>query len=217
MPAYAEEVDEAEHEGIRIATLVAPLEIASEHGKVTGVKCRHMVLGEFDRSGRRRPVSKDDGDFIVPADQVIGAIGQRLETDGILNGTKLKLNAGGFIDADTVTGQTSVPWVFAGGDAVLGPWSVVEAIAQGEKAAIGIDKMLTGEEHAFWRAEKQVDTFFDPDAEPMLCQRAKMQMIPVKKRTHNFQEVELPWSEPVARREARRCLRCDYRQPAEKA
>ena len=217
MPAYAEEVDEAEHEGIKIATLVAPLEIVSTNGQVSGVKCRHMVLGEFDRSGRRRPIDKDDNDFVVPADQVIAAIGQKLDTGEMLNGTKLKLNSGGFIYADAVTGQTSVPWIFAGGDAVSGPWSVVEAISHGERAAVGIDRMFTGQTHAFWRREHAIDTAFDPDAEPSQCARAQMQMIPVRRRKHSFQEVELPWSEPVARREARRCLRCDYRQPAEKA
>ena len=89
------------------------------------------------------------------------------------------------------------------------------AIAAGEKAAVGIDKHLTGAEHAFWRKEKQPDTVFDPDADPVQYLRAKMQMIPVGKRKHNFQEVELPWSEAVARREARRCLRCDYRPACE--
>ena len=215
MPAYAEEVDEAEHEGVRLATLVAPLEIISKNGKVTGVKCRNMVLGEFDRSGRRRPVGGKEGEFVVPADQVIAGIGQTLSVDELFNGLQLKLNKSGYIAADPVTGQTSVPWIYAGGDAVLGPWSVVGAIAAGEKAAVGIDKHLTGEEHAFWRKEKQPDTIFDPDADPVQYPRAKMQMIPVGKRKHNFQEVELPWSEAVARREAKRCLRCDYRQPCE--
>ncbi len=215
MPAYAEEVDEAEHEGVKLMVLVAPVEVVTQGGHVSGVKCRHMVLGEFDRSGRRRPVSSSDGDFIVPCDQIIAGIGQALDARELCDGLPLELNKNGFIKADPVTGRTSVPWVYAGGDAVMGPWSVVGAIAAGEKAAVGIDAALTGAEHAFWRKERPNDTAFDPDADPVQYPRAKMQLIPVNKRRNNFQEVELPWSEAVARREAKRCLRCDFRQPCE--
>ena len=165
MPAYKEEVDEAEHEGVKLVTLVAPMEIVVKDDRVSGIKCRTMILGEFDRSGRRKPVSGQD-EFIVPADQVIAGIGQALDPKQIFDTSDLKLNKSGFIAADPVSGQTSVPWLFAGGDAVMGPWSVVGAIAAGEKAAVGIDKMFTGEEHAFWRKEKEVDTEFDPDADP---------------------------------------------------
>ncbi len=215
MPAYKEEVDEAEREGVRLAVLVAPVEIVKKNGKVAGMKCRNMVLGEFDRSGRRRPVGGQDGEFVVECDQVIAGIGQMLDPKQALDGVEVKLSKNGFIAVDAVTGQASQPWLFAGGDAVLGPSSVVHAIAQGEKAAVGIDKLLTGAEHAFWRKEKTVDAFFDPDADPVQYGRAKMQLIPVSKRKHNFQEVELPWSEPAARREAKRCLRCDFRAPAD--
>jgi len=215
MPAYKEEVDEAEHEGVRIAVLVAPIEVVAKGGQVSGVKCRHMVLGEFDRSGRRRPVGSTEDDFIIEADQVIAAIGQTLDTSKLFDGFKIKLNRGGFVEADPVTGQTSVPWIFAGGDAVMGPWSVVGAIAAGEKAAVGIDHMFTGQDNAFWRKPRPVDTFFDPDADPVQYPRAKMQLIPVNKRKNNFQEVELPWSEAVTRREAKRCLRCDFRPAGE--
>lgn len=88
---------------------------------------------------------------------------------------------------------------------------MVEAIAAGERAAVGIDQFLSGAAHAFWREDKPVDTFFDPDADPQLYARARVQLLPVKRRKNNFQEVELPWPDAVARREARRCLRCDFR------
>jgi NADH-quinone oxidoreductase subunit F len=211
MPAYNEEVEEAEHEGIRLQTLVAPIEIVSKAGKVTGVKCRHMKLGEFDRSGRRKPVA-EEGEFVVKADQVIAGIGQALEMKEMLNGTELKLARDGFIETDPLTCRTSVDWIFAGGDAVLGPASVVEAIAAGERAAVGIDLFLTGSTHAFWRSQKDIDTQFDPDEDPVTYSRARMQLLPVNKRKNNFQEVELPWPDSVARKEAKRCLRCDYRQ-----
>jgi NADH-quinone oxidoreductase subunit F len=211
MPAYEEEVEEAEHEGVRLRTLVAPVEIVTQGGQVAGVKCRNMVLGEYDRSGRRRPVAGGQAEFVVPADQVIAGIGQKLDVAEVVDGTDLEMTKDGFIKVNPSTGQTSVEWVFAGGDAVMGPSSVVDAIAAGERAAVGIDTLLTGENHAFWREQKVPDTFFDPDADPAGYPRAAMQLLAVTKRKNNFQEVELPWAEPVARREARRCLRCDFR------
>ena len=216
MPAYEEEVEEAEHEGVRLQVLTAPFEIVKgKAGEVTGVKCRHMVLGDYDRSGRRRPVAGADGDFVIPADQVIAGIGQALDPKEDLDGTVLAMTKQGFIKIEPATGRTSVDGIYAGGDAVMGPSSVVEAITAGERAAVAIDKQLTGEEHAFWRVQKEVDTAFDPDADPVEYPRSKMQLLPVNKRKNNFQEVEQPWSEAVARREARRCLRCDFRAPCD--
>jgi len=209
MPAYAEEVEEAEREGVRIELLAAPYEIAGDSGRITALLCRRMALGEFDRSGRRRPEESLE-EFALEVDQVIVAIGQKLDTTEIFDGVQLKLNQDGFVAADPVTCQTSVPWVFAGGDAVLGPSSVAEAVGAGERAAIGIDTWLTGANHAFWRDSAGSDAFYDPDAEPVSYPRARMRLIPVERRRHNFDEVELPWNESVAIREAKRCLRCDY-------
>ena len=212
MPAYTEEVEGAEQEGVRLECLAAPVEIASEDGHVVGVKCRSMTLGAFDRSGRRSPTARGDGTYIVKADQVIAAIGQSLDPGEIVDGIPLKLNDLGFIEANAVTGRTSVEWIFAGGDAVTGPSSVVTAIAAGEKAAVGMDAFVSGEAHPFWRKDKTVDTFFDPDAEPVDYLRARIRRVPVDKRRNNFREVERPWPENIAIREARRCLRCDFRR-----
>jgi NADH-quinone oxidoreductase subunit F len=220
MPAYSEEIEEALHEGVKLLILTQPEEVLrDESGAITSVRCRPLSLGEFDRSGRRKPRPGEGALFDLPADQVIVAIGQRLDLTGFAgNGqtspdplaAALEQNESSFIAADPVTGQTSVPWIFAGGDAVSGPSSVVEAIAAGERAAYGIDLMLTGEDHAFWREEKVVDTAFDPDADPVPYPRELMSTMPVERRRHNFDEVELPWCEAVALRQARRCLRCDY-------
>ena len=79
-----------------------------------------------------------------------------------------------------------------------GPSSVVEAVAAGERAAVGIDQYLTGKNHAFWRETHEVDTFFDPDAEPVDAPREKLDLIPVERRRNNFDEVEQPWRESVA-------------------
>ena len=215
MPAYKEEIEEAEREGVAIQTLVAPAEIIVENGKAAGVKCNRMFLGEFDKSGRRRPEVSGDSTFVLEVDQVIAAIGQSLDTAEVMDGVSLNLTASKYIAADPLSGQTSVPWVFCGGDAATGPMSVADAIGDGERAAVGIDKFLTGEEHAFWRGIEQVDTEFDPDADPVDYPRAKMKMIPVNKRKNNFNEVEVALTESAAIREAKRCLRCDYRSTCE--
>ncbi len=212
MPAYAEEIEEAEREGVRLETLVAPLEIVVKNGKVGGVKCCRMILGEFDKSGRRRPKQCPETQFVVEVDQVIAAIGQAIDPKNLGDGLKLTRN--GFIAVDSLTGQTSVKSLFSGGDAAVGPSSVTEAVGDGERAAVAIDRYLTGEEHAFWRELKPVDTAFDPDADPLMAPRAPMKLLPVDKRKQNFQEVELTFSESVAIREAKRCLRCDYRECA---
>jgi len=131
MPAYKEEIEEALKEGVKFEFLVAPKEIVVEHGKATGVRCSRMELGEFDRSGRRRPKEKAGEEFVVKADHVIPAIGQALISDEIVDGTGMKLTRSNWIETNPITGQTSVEWIFSGGDAVTGPSSVIEAIAAG--------------------------------------------------------------------------------------
>jgi len=211
MPAWAEEVDAADLEGIEVLTLVAPQEIVRDaEGAVTGVRCREMILGDYDKSGRRRPMDGQDPDFLVEADTVIAAIGQWLDADPLMDGVKVDLSRKGYFAADRMSGRTSEPWVFAGGDAVTGPASVVEAIGAGEKAAVSIDEYLTGANHAFWRRAYDVGTHFDPDADPVEYDRAAVDELPLEQRVSTFDEVECGWEAEVALAEARRCLRCDY-------
>ncbi|MGA2480988.1 MAG: NADH-quinone oxidoreductase subunit NuoF, partial [Spirochaetia bacterium] len=214
MPAYAEEVEEAEREGVKFEFLAAPLELVGKAGAVASAKFRTMELGDFDRTGRRKPVAKGENDFTLPADMVIAAIGQTLKPEELFDGISVKLNERHYLAADPVTGQTSVEWVFAGGDATNGPSSVVQAIAEGEKAAAGIDRFLTGANHAVWRENRVVNTFFDPEADPVMANRPGMKLIPVAKRKGTFAEVEIAWPRAVALGESKRCLRCDYREAA---
>ncbi|MCF8360127.1 MAG: FAD-dependent oxidoreductase [Prolixibacteraceae bacterium] len=209
MPAWAEEIDAALEEKINLHTLTNPKEFISENGKIKAVRCVRMKLGAFDSSGRRRPVETDD-EVVFETDQVIIATGQTLDVDGVLGETKLNIAGKAQLACDKRSGQTSEPWIFTGGDAATGPSSVVEAVAGGERAAVGIDQFLTGDQHDFWRKEKYNDTFFDPEAEPAKYPRTHMVMLPVDRRMHNFDEVELVWPEGEAVRQARRCLRCDY-------
>ena len=211
MPAWGEEIDAADLEGIEIMTLVAPEEILRDAaGKVTGVRCKEMALGDYDKSGRRRPVAGHNPDFVVEADTVIAAIGQKLDAAAVLDGTPVELNRWGYLAADPNTGQTSVDWVFTGGDAATGPSSVVEAIGAGERAAAGMDELLTGANHAFWRRDIEPPTFFDPDADPVFVERHAVEELAVAQRVTNFDEVELSWAAQRRVAEARRCLRCDY-------
>jgi NADH-quinone oxidoreductase subunit F len=209
MPAYEEEIEEAEHEGVKLRMLTLPEEVLTKNGRVCGLRCREMSLAGFDRSGRRRPEAVGEA-FVIPADQVIAAIGQTLDLDSLLGGLDLKRKWRQFIDANPMTGQTSADWLFAGGDAVTGPDSVVGAVAAGERAAVGIDHFLTGENHAFWRKDHKIDTFFDPGADPLPTAREKMPAISVERRRNSFEEVEHCWDTPVATRQAKRCLRCEY-------
>lgn len=209
MPAYREEIDEALAEGVELRLLTAPVEIVTENKAVAGVRCVPMQLGAFDRSGRRRPERGGEA-FVIPADHVLAAIGQSLDLKSLADGVQLARRNNVFIDVDHATGQTSQKWIFAGGDAVTGPSSVVEAVAAGERAARGIDLYLTGADHAFWRDTRPVDTYFDPEAEPVETPREKLRLIPVERRRHNFDEVEQPWQEAIAIRQSKRCLRCDY-------
>jgi thioredoxin reductase len=138
MPAYTEEIEVAEHEGVELPLLTAPIEVVTANKKVAGITCHTMRLGEFDGSGRRRPEDAQKP-VTLKADQIIAAIGQKVDTDAVFNGLTLDLTAYKTIAVSKLTGATSVPWVFAGGDVTQGPSSVVEAIAEGERAAAGID------------------------------------------------------------------------------
>jgi NADH-quinone oxidoreductase subunit F len=210
MPAWEEEIEAAVEEGIHLMTLVAPVEVVVENGRVRGLKCRRQVLGDYDRSGRRRPVAGNAPDFILECDQIIGAIGQSVDLKTLLGNVAVNTTHDGRPVVERSTGQTSEAWLFVGGDTASGPASVVDAVAGGEKAAVGIDLFLTGENHAFWRRAQVSDTFFDPDSDPVSYPRAEMPVLAAKQRRDNFREVEQSWHVTVALREAKRCLRCDY-------
>jgi NADH-quinone oxidoreductase subunit F len=211
MPAYAEELEEALNEGVALRTLVQPVEIVSDkNGRVSGLRCLPMTLGDFDRSGRRGPKAAEEEPEFIPADQIIIAIGQRLDPKPVLGSLAVETRPDRFIAVNQINGQTSVPWVFSGGDMVSGPSSVVSAIAAGERGAVGIDEYLSGETHAFWREEWNNDTAYDPDEAPVPYPREKLPTIDVERRRSNFDEVELCWTEASAMRQCGRCLRCDY-------
>ena len=209
MPAYLEEISEALQEGVNIIDLTNPDQITAEGGKVTGVKCHRMKPGKFDRTGRRRP-EKSDKNFVLDADQVIFAIGQTMDSSELFGHDEFQPVSGYRIMTDPMTGQTSIPWLFAGGDVATGPMSVVHAVAGGERAAVGIDEYLTGHKHAFWRNDQPLDTAFDMNADPVPFPRKNMALLAVDRRRNNFNEIEITLLENEAIKQSKRCLRCDY-------
>ncbi len=148
MPADSREVEEAEAEGVRILFLVAPKEIVTKGDKVVGLRCTNLYLGSSDQSGRRRPQMVEGTEFHLAADTVILALGQSVD----LMMDSLEITTQGTIKMDT-RGCTSREGVFAGGDAVLGPATVAEAIASGRRAAVAIDRYLKGQTEAFLQPE----------------------------------------------------------------
>lgn len=144
MPARLEEVHHAKEEGIEFRLLEAPVEVlGDERGNVTGMKNVRMELGEPDASGRRRPVVIEGSEYVLPVDAVIVAIGQS-PNPMIKNSTpELKTQSWGGIITDEETGATSIPGVYAGGDAVTGAATVILAMGAGKTAARSIDEYLS--------------------------------------------------------------------------
>jgi 2-oxoacid:acceptor oxidoreductase delta subunit (pyruvate/2-ketoisovalerate family) len=158
MPALPSEVMEADRDGVQINLLEAPKQILSKNGRVMAVECVHMKLGEPDESGRRRPVPIAGSEHIYETDMVISALGQIVESECIPVQLLDKKSRTPLIQADPLTLETNVPSVFAGGDIVTGPASIIEAVAAGKKAAKSIDLYLTGNDFKKDRDEKIVKT-----------------------------------------------------------
>ncbi len=209
MPASPEEVEAALEEGIEIMFLAAPVRI-DRTGKIVRLTCTRMELVEPDASGRRRPVPIRGSEFTTEFDSVIAAIGQMPD---IPAGFNLKLGRGNTIQTSSETLATSRKGVWAGGDAVSGPASVIEAIAAGRKAASSIDKYLggTGDIGEVLAPPSEFNPCVGKDEGFFEWVRAVMPELPVEKRAGNFEEVELGLSDEAAAKEGGRCLQCAVR------
>jgi len=142
MPSNPWEVDAAEHEGVILQYLAAPVEILGKNGRVSGMKCIKMELGEPDASGRRRPVPVEGSEYIIEADTIVPAISQGTDLSFLPQDHAFQINRWATFDVDEETGATNVPGVFAGGDVVTGPDIAIRAIAGGKRAARGIHAYL---------------------------------------------------------------------------
>ncbi len=208
MPALAEEIEEAVVEGVEIRYLVAPLAFEGD-GRLRLVRCAEMELGEADESGRRRPVQKPGCETAFEADMAIVAVGQTAELDFLVSEDTIVVSRGR-IAADPVTQRSGGEAVFAGGDAVSGPATVIDAIAAGQRAALAIDVLLGG------RGELPPDTGFAartaPSEEEAAGPRTPLRARSVESRRSGFSEILEGYSVEEACAEARRCLRCDLEQ-----
>ena len=222
MPANPIEIHESKLEGIEYMFLTNPVKVnKDDNGHVRSMNLIRMELGEPDASGRRRPVPVEGSEFEVKADIVLAAIGQKTDVNFIddinryAEGGELKINRWGDIDADRHTLQTGIPGVFAAGDGVTGPATLIEAIAQAKVASRSCDQYLRGEEIAPETPEflSARDHFKEQDpadyaGKYALQKREEMPVLDPAER-NNFDEVELGYAgEQVAKHETARCMEC---------
>ncbi|MFC1994604.1 FAD-dependent oxidoreductase, partial [Chloroflexota bacterium] len=210
MTAVREDVEEAVKEGVSIEYLTAPVEILGDGIKVAGIRCQRMALGEIEGDGRRRPVPIPGSEFVIDADNVVVAIGQRPNTS-LLNIKRLDINGDdATIEVDPLTLETGIAGIFAGGDCVMGPNNVVDAMAAGLLAAESIDRYLRGRDlrkgRSLERPQPAEVDVKERDVSPH--KRARMPVIHYFKRMGSFEETTLGLPSEMAEREAGRCLNC---------
>jgi formate dehydrogenase major subunit len=213
MPAEPYEVEEAIHEGVEMIFLTAPVKIV-EGASGKELHCIKMTLGEPDRSGRRRPVAVDGSEHVIHADTIIGAIGQSTNTQFLYNDLPVQLNKWGDVEINGKSMQTSVDKVFAGGDCVTGPATVIQAVGAGRRAAEAMDSFLSRgyvkEENTNYSCSRgTLEDLPKWEFEEMpKFERVRMHSIDNAERTGGFKEVETGITVDEAVKEARRCLKC---------
>jgi NADPH-dependent glutamate synthase beta subunit-like oxidoreductase len=210
MPANLKEIEAAEEEGVKIHYLTSPVKILGKNSRVVGMECIRNRLGEPDSSGRRSPVPIPGSEFTVEADTIIPAISQQPDLSFLPEGHGFSISKWNSFVVDPITLQTNKIGIFAGGDAVTGPATVIEAIASGKRAADMIDRYLRGlelkiEEEKF---EAPIRLTEDEIAKIEKTTRQKMPELSLEARRGNFDEVQLGFDEEGAVAEAERCLRC---------
>jgi len=210
MPALPHEIEAAKEEGVKFHFLVAPTQIIGEEDRIKLIECLRMELGEPDASGRRRPVPVQGSEYTYEVDTVIAAIGQLPETSCL---PSILLDEGArAISVDPLTLETKISGVFAGGDIVTGPASIIEAIGAGKRVAISIDRYLKGEDLRTGREEEIEETTWVKDWEKITKkpERYTAPHIDIGRQKVSFEESEklLAKIKEVATFEARRCLEC---------
>jgi heterodisulfide reductase subunit A-like polyferredoxin len=205
MPAHEWEVDEALEEEFTIHPSLGIKRLLGENGKVTGIETL-VCSSVFDEEGRFNPTLEPNTEAQIYGDTVIVAIGQASDLS-FAEQEGLAVTRRGLIEADPGTQRTSLPDVFAGGDAVRGPASAIEAIADGHRAAISIDRFLQGEEIEVPKREVPTAEARITEQTPSIP-REQPARLPVPERIDNFREIEQAFTEEQARREAARCLAC---------
>jgi NADPH-dependent glutamate synthase beta subunit-like oxidoreductase len=212
MPAFPWEIQQVLEEGIAIDNSYGIKRIISENNRVAGTELVRCV-SVFDPEGKFNPSFDESETKTVKTDMVIFAIGQASDISEFSSENPLQISSLGTIEVNKVTMETNIPNVFACGDIVNGPTSIVEAVASGRKAAAAIDKRLGGSgnlEEELVTPEKP-DPWLGREEDFLEKHRVEMPTLPIEKRHGNFAEVELGFDEKMAVEEAKRCLRCDLR------
>lgn len=211
MPAIASEVDEAEHEGVRIHYLVAPSRVLGERGKVIGLECIHTKPGELDASGRRQPIPIEGSEFRMEADVIISAIGQQPDIAFLSGNSGVETSKENNLVVNPDTMATSRAGIFAAGDAAAVSATVIDAIASGKRAALSIDQYLKGVVFKEESLPRPVPRALEKDkiwGEIPKRSRQSPARLPLNERISSFKEVDFSFTKNSAVEEARRCLGC---------
>jgi NADH-quinone oxidoreductase subunit F len=224
MPAFADEIDAAIDEGVVLRNLLSPVSIKTENGALCGLECIKNELGAPDDSGRRRPVAIAGSEHVLPLDTLIVAVGEKPDVEEVcFDQSGIEATKWGSIAVDPRTLATSRRGLFAGGDVVTGPNTVVDAIAAGKKAAVMIDRYLAGEELRQPGESARPSRYVEPAPGTETSASTERLTVPhalAAERRSTFAEVEQVVTEESAQREAGRCLRCDLdfrEQPSDAA
>jgi NADH-quinone oxidoreductase subunit F len=215
MPANVEEIEEAEDEKIRMLYLLAPTRILTDNGRVKGMECIRMELGDYDESGRRRPIPVKGSEFVLDVDTVIPEIGYKPELTCLPKDKGFEITRSGTLSADPISLATPIAGVFAAGDVVTGPSTIVQAMEGGYQAALSIDRYIKGQDlykDRVFRPMRRADVprgEAEGEEVEVIKPRARMPYMGVGRRVRTFSEVNLGFGEETAVHEAKRCLRCD--------
>ncbi|MFZ5570911.1 MAG: FAD-dependent oxidoreductase [Thermodesulfobacteriota bacterium] len=213
MPAYDEEIKGVLEEGVTLSCLTAPVRILVEKGKVIGIECLRTSLGAPDQSGRRRPVPVPGSEFVIPCDAIIPAIGQRIDAPWADQEAGLTWGSDRTLLVSQGSMQTSLPHVFAGGDVVSGPATVIEAVAAGHRAADAMHRYLQGQGDTISTGPTgsglQPENNWQPIPKLSAAKvRAEVRHLPAEERAGSFDEINPGLDEAAALAEASRCVNC---------
>jgi len=216
MPADYAEIQDAEEEKVNFHFLTAPVRILAEDGKVVGLECLKMALGETDDSGRPRPLPVEGSEFVFECDMVVAAIGQRVNLSLLEGVDEIQTTKWNTVVVNEFTKQSDHPKLFFAGDCETGPDALITACAGGRMAADNIDRFINNlpleynDSYYFDRLFKSVKVY-NPEEEIKRVEsrpRIKSAILPVESRKSKFDEVEQGLTAQEAVAEAERCLRC---------
>ncbi len=206
MPASLEEITEAEEEGIILHPGLGPKQIIGKDGNVTALEVIRTQR-VFDENGRFNPTFQEGSEFQLECDTIIMAIGQAPKLDFLQPEDGVEISRRGLIAVNSKTLMTSAPGVFAGGDCAFGPRLIIDSVADGKRAAMGIDEFLRGTNHAEAKIEVEVFNRHSMPVNLLDIVRQDPPVLPLDRRT-GMTEVEVVYDEETAQLEAQRCLHC---------